>query len=115
MYASQLTMLLIEAKSNKQKLQEDFATLNNDSSISDPCDLADRNQSQAHFSRELNQVNILITQLELALQRSETGEYGFCTECGIDIPPERLMFNITIDKCVDCQTALEQKQKHVTF
>ena len=41
--------------------------------------------------------------LEEALQRIETGEYGFCDECGDQIDQKRLMVMPLAQLCITCQ------------
>lgn len=43
-----------------------------------------------------------IRQIDEALQRIEDGTYGSCTNCGNDIPVERLRFLPHASLCVDC-------------
>jgi DnaK suppressor protein len=38
-----------------------------------------------------------------ALQRIDKGTYGKCTNCGRDIPPERLEAVPTASLCIDCK------------
>jgi DnaK suppressor protein len=40
--------------------------------------------------------------IEAALQRIETGDFGYCVTCGEDIAPARLMFDPTLPTCIDC-------------
>ena len=40
--------------------------------------------------------------IEAALKRLDEGDYGFCLECGEDIPMKRLAFDLTLTHCVDC-------------
>ena len=40
--------------------------------------------------------------IEAALRRLEAGDYGFCLECGEEIPPKRLAIDPTVALCVDC-------------
>ena len=40
--------------------------------------------------------------IDAALARMEGGDYGFCTECGEDIPAKRLDVDPTFTRCVDC-------------
>ena len=40
--------------------------------------------------------------IDAALQRIEEGEFGFCQDCGEDIPPARLTLDPTIPVCVSC-------------
>ena len=37
-----------------------------------------------------------------ALLRLEEGEYGYCDDCGEDIPAKRLELNPTAVRCVNC-------------
>ena len=41
--------------------------------------------------------------IEEALQRIETGEYGFCDECGDQIDKKRLMVMPLAQLCITCQ------------
>ena len=41
--------------------------------------------------------------IEEALQRIETGEYGFCNECGDKIDKKRLMAMPLAQLCITCQ------------
>ena len=43
-----------------------------------------------------------LQRIEAALQRLDEGDYGFCLECGEDIPMKRLAFDLTLAHCVDC-------------
>lgn len=40
--------------------------------------------------------------LALARQRIEAGEYGYCEDCGEDIPEGRLRLDLTATRCVSC-------------
>ena len=42
------------------------------------------------------------TRLRAALARMEDGEYGYCTDCGEDIPPKRLELDLAATLCVSC-------------
>jgi DnaK suppressor protein len=43
-----------------------------------------------------------LNRIEAALRRLEAGDYGFCLECGEEIPPKRLAIDPTVALCVDC-------------
>jgi len=49
----------------------------------------------------------LLQRIELALQRIESGEYGFCFQCGEPIAFERLRAQPFAGLCIDCQSASE--------
>lgn len=40
--------------------------------------------------------------IEVALARLNEGEYGYCTDCGEDIPAARLEVDPTVPTCVTC-------------
>ena len=40
--------------------------------------------------------------LSQALVRLENGEYGYCEDCGDQIPAKRLELRLTTSKCVSC-------------
>lgn len=40
--------------------------------------------------------------IEAALARIEDGEFGYCTECGEDIDPDRLAFDPSVALCLSC-------------
>ena len=46
--------------------------------------------------------------LEAALRRIADGFYGLCTDCGADIPLERLRAEPGAARCVNCQTRHEK-------
>lgn len=38
---------------------------------------------------------------------------GHCADCGLHIDPKRLAVNPRFERCVPCQTAVENRNKHV--
>jgi len=49
-----------------------------------------------------------LAQLDAALARIRSGEYGICMDCGVDIRAERLQAAPQALRCIDCQTRAEQ-------
>ena len=43
-----------------------------------------------------------LAQIESALKRLEEGDYGYCVECGEEIPAKRLEVDLTVPRCVGC-------------
>ncbi len=43
-----------------------------------------------------------IRQIEAALRRIETDDFGYCVRCGEAIPEERLRFDSVVTTCVRC-------------
>lgn len=50
-----------------------------------------------------------LRQVEAALARIEEGTYGFCMDCGQDIPLARLRATPAAERCILCQTARERQ------
>ena len=64
---------------------------------------SDSHQLEKNFlfiSRE----NSYIKNLEVALERIDSGEFGVCVLCGELIPEERMFEVPNATKCVDCKT-----------
>ena len=58
-----------------------------------------------HESAELNAI-------QAALVRVREGSYGECMDCGQAIALARLQANPEAERCVNCQTQLEQHRSH---
>lgn len=50
-----------------------------------------------------------LRQVEAALARIDEGSYGFCIDCGQEIPLARLNANPSAERCILCQTARERQ------
>lgn len=48
-----------------------------------------------------------LAMIDAALKRIETGGYGQCADCGVDIPPARLHAAPEAPRCVSCQDKSE--------
>jgi RNA polymerase-binding protein DksA len=49
----------------------------------------------------------VISEIDAALQRIESGDYGVCERCGREIPRERLESNPWASLCIDCKRKAE--------
>ena len=49
-----------------------------------------------------------LAMIDAALARIEAGTYGECTDCGIDIPAQRLLASPEVSRCIHCQEKVEQ-------
>lgn len=63
----------------------------------------DRDQDMARTDQDLQS----IAAVSQALRRLQGDDYGVCTECGNDIPFDRLVVEPWAVRCVACQAALE--------
>ena len=64
------------------------------------------------FDRELDYTlgensEHVLAEIDAALERIDDGTYGICTNCGKEIPPERLEARPWATLCIDCQRQRE--------
>ncbi len=81
-----------------------------------PPDLNDRASQETDMSLELrsrDRERKLIKKIDEALQRLETGDYGYCEVCGVEIGVERLEARPTAQLCIDCKTLDEIREKQM--
>ena len=59
-------------------------------------------QNQAMAQAQARRRQAERAKIHAALKRIETGEYGYCTDCGEDIAPARLAADPAIALCAEC-------------
>ncbi|MDH5767142.1 MAG: RNA polymerase-binding protein DksA [Gammaproteobacteria bacterium] len=77
-------------------------------------DPADRASQEEEFSLELrtrDRERKLIKKIEESLNMLDSGEYGFCETCGVEIGIKRLEARPTATQCIDCKSLDEIKEK----
>ena len=67
-------------------------------------------QQQQMAIANRQQATAILKQINSSLNRIENGEYGFCLECGEAIGFARLQVQAYAANCVECQSAIENKQ-----
>jgi DnaK suppressor protein len=55
----------------------------------------------------------LIKKIDESLKDIESGDYGFCETCGIEIGIRRLEARPTATLCIDCKTLDEIREKQL--
>lgn len=76
----------------------------------------DRATQESEFSLELrtrDRERKLIKKIEESLKDIESGDYGFCESCGIEIGVRRLEARPTAVLCIDCKTLDEIREKQM--
>lgn len=76
----------------------------------------DRATQEEEFSLELrtrDRERKLMAKIDESLNRIDSGDYGICEECGIDIGINRLKARPTAELCIDCKTLQEIKEKQM--
>ncbi len=76
----------------------------------------DRATQESEFSLELrtrDRERKLIKKIDDSLKDIESGDYGYCETCGIEIGIRRLEARPTATLCIDCKTLDEIREKQV--
>lgn len=107
--------ILIEWK--KQLMQEVDRTVDHmKTDAANYADPADRATQEEEFSLELrtrDRERKLIKKIDESLIMIDTGDYGYCESCGIEIGIRRLEARPTATQCIDCKTLQEIKEKQI--
>ena len=79
-------------------------------------DPADRATQEEEFSLELrtrDRERKLIKKIDNTVELIAAEDYGYCDSCGIEIGIRRLEARPTANKCIDCKTLDEIKEKQL--
>jgi len=77
----------------------------------------DRATQESEFSLELrtrDRERKLIKKIDESLKDIESGDYGYCETCGIEIGIRRLEARPTATLCIDCKTLDEIREKQIS-
>ncbi len=97
--------LMQEVDNTIGHLQEDVLAL------PDPIDRASQEEGFSLELRARDRDRKLMQKIASALDRIESGDYGYCEDCGADIGVNRLEARPTATKCIDCKTYSEIREK----
>lgn len=79
-------------------------------------DPADRASQEEEFSLELrarDRERKLIKKIDETIALIDSGDYGYCSSCGVEIGIKRLEARPTASLCIDCKTLEEVREKQV--
>ncbi len=102
----------------KQQLQEEAnrtVSLMQDEAANFP-DPTDRASQEEEFSVKLrtrDRERKLIRKIDQSLKAIQSGDYGYCVACGVEIGIKRLEARPTAEMCIDCKTLSEIKEKQI--
>ena len=100
----------------KQQLQGDADRTKSyiqDESTAMP-DINDRATQEEEFAlalRTRDRERKLIRKIDKSLADIDSGDYGFCQTCGVEIGLRRLEARPTATQCIDCKTLSEMKER----
>jgi DnaK suppressor protein len=81
--------------------------------FADPNDRASQESDMALELRNRDRERRLIKKINETMTRIESGEYGYCDTCGIEIGLKRLEARPTASLCIDCKTLDEIREKQM--
>ena len=81
--------------------------------FADPNDGASQESDMALELRNRDRERKLIKKINETVGRIESGDYGYCDSCGIEIGLKRLEARPTASLCIDCKTLDEIREKQM--
>lgn len=77
----------------------------------------DRASQESDFTMELrtrDRERKLIKKIDESIDFLDSGDYGYCDECGIEIGIRRLEARPTANQCIDCKSLSEIREKSMS-
>jgi DnaK suppressor protein len=79
----------------------------------DPNDRASQETDISLELRNRDRERKLIKKIDESIDTIETGDYGYCESCGVEIGIQRLEARPTANMCIDCKTLAEIREKQL--
>ncbi|MBE2259067.1 MAG: RNA polymerase-binding protein DksA [Candidatus Accumulibacter sp.] len=102
----------------KQQLIDDIErtvhTMKDEATVfADPNDRASQETDIAIELRNRDRERKLIKKIEETMDLIDSGDYGYCAACGVEIGIKRLEARPTATLCIDCKTLEEVREKQI--
>lgn len=81
--------------------------------FADPNDRASQESDMSLELRNRDRERKLIKKIDEMLAKIDSGDYGYCDKCGIEIGLNRLEARPTATQCIDCKTLDEIREKQI--
>jgi DnaK suppressor protein len=81
--------------------------------FADPNDRASQESDIALELRNRDRERKLIKKIDESIARIDSGEYGYCDSCGVEIGLKRLEARPTATLCIDCKELEERREKQM--
>ena len=104
-----LDKTMVDLLDEANKTVNDMTTHNGN--LPDPADRATLESDRNFTLRIRDRERKLIGKIKEALERIDTGTYGFCESCGEEISEARLKARPVTTLCIECKTKQEQEEK----
>lgn len=97
-----------------QDIDRTVHTMQDEATVfADPNDRASQESDMSLELRNRDRERKLIKNIDKMLARIDSGDYGYCDKCGIEIGLSRLEARPTATLCIDCKTLDEIREKQV--
>ena len=81
--------------------------------FADPNDRASQESDVSLELRNRDRERKLIKKIDEMMSKLDSGDYGYCEKCGVEIGLSRLEARPTATLCIDCKTLDEIREKQV--
>lgn len=81
--------------------------------FADPNDRATQESDMALELRNRDRERKLIKKISETIAKIDSGEYGYCESCGVEIGLDRMQARPTATLCIDCKTLEEIRERQV--
>jgi DnaK suppressor protein len=118
MNSRQLAHFRAILEDQKRELSQDIDrtvhTMQDEATIfADPNDRASQESDMSLELRNRDRERKLIKKIEDTIALIDSGDYGYCDKCGVEIGLKRLEARPTATLCIDCKTLDELREKQV--
>jgi DnaK suppressor protein len=97
-----------------QDIDRTVHTMQDEATVfADPNDRASQESDMTLELRNRDRERKLIKKINETIAKIDSGEYGFCDSCGIEIGLKRLEARPTATLCIDCKTLDEIREKQL--
>ena len=81
--------------------------------FADPNDRATQESDMALELRNRDRERKLIRKINETIAKIDSGDYGYCESCGVEIGLERMQARPTATLCIDCKTLEEIRERQI--
>ncbi|HRQ04998.1 MAG TPA: RNA polymerase-binding protein DksA [Nitrosomonas halophila] len=81
--------------------------------FADPNDRASQESDMALELRSRDRERKLIKKIDETFHKIDSGDYGYCEKCGVEIGLKRLEARPTASLCIDCKTLDEIRERQM--
>jgi len=107
-------MLEMLKEEMSQDIDRTVQTMQDEATIfADPNDRASQESDIAMELRNRDRERKLIKKIDETIAHIESGDYGYCNNCGVEIGLRRLEVRPTATLCIDCKTLDELRERQV--